>query len=281
MHPETIIRFPVTNLVSFSDERAFVGDNLTPEYLNVVKLAPKLRSFSYHDYSIQNPMSTPPSFPHVMSRSLLELSATSPSFLRSMELPSLKEFTLTNAYDADIGEAVLKCPVDALGALHEMLLRSQCSLTQLHLVDAVLDNNLANIIRLIPSLQEFVIDFYEWVDDYDRIMQSLATQLSNVGLVNGSFQHCTVPNLQTLGVNLFDIHHRPVSFINSAFIDMVASRLHRPSGAPRLTKLELWIVEGRHNLDESAANALKSLRDEGLELDLNPDGEDPMLRLYY
>ncbi len=45
MHPETIIRFPVTNLVSFSDERAFARDESTPEYLNVVKLTPKLRSF--------------------------------------------------------------------------------------------------------------------------------------------------------------------------------------------------------------------------------------------
>ncbi|KAK0189548.1 hypothetical protein F5146DRAFT_1051506 [Armillaria mellea] len=281
MHPEAIIRFPVINLVSFSDERAFARDKLTPEYLNVVKLAPKLRSFAYHDYSIQRPMSAPPSFPCVMSRSLLELSASSPSFLRSIELPSLKEFTLTAVYDADAREAVLKCPVDALGALHEMLLRSQCSLTGLHLVDAVLDNNLTNIIRLVPSLQEFVINFYEWVDGYDPIMQLLVLHLSNISLVNGSFQYCMVPNLQKLGVNLFDIYHRPVSFINSAFVDMVASRFHRPSEAPRLKMLELWMEEGWHDLDESAANALKGLRDEGLELDLNSDNEDPMLRLYY
>ncbi|KAK0436767.1 hypothetical protein EV421DRAFT_1907826 [Armillaria borealis] len=265
MHPETIIRFPVTNLVSFSDEREFAREKLTPEYLNVVKSAPKLRSFSYHDYSIQNPMSTPPPFPRVMARSLLELSASSPSFLRSLELPSLKEFTLTTAYDADIGEVVIKCPVGALGALHEMLLWSQCSRTQLHLVDAVLDNNLANIIRLIPSSQGFVIDFYEWVDGYDPIMQSLVTQLSNVSLVNGSFQHWMVPNLQKLGVNLFDLYHPRVSFINSAFVDMARTM----DGG------------GTTDLDESATNALKSLRDEGLALDLNPENEDPMFRLYY
>ncbi|KAK0436684.1 hypothetical protein EV421DRAFT_1830340 [Armillaria borealis] len=201
LHPEASIHFPVTNLVAFSDVRAFAGDKLTPEYLNVVKSAPKLRSFSYNDYSdysIHNQMSTPPSFPCVMSRSLIGLSASSPSFLRSMELPSLKEFMLTTTYGINRGEAVIKCPVGALGALHEMLLKSQCPLTQLHLIDAVLDNNLANIIRLIPSLQEFVVEFYEWVNNYDPIMQSLVTQLSEVSLVNGPSQHCMVPNLQNL-----------------------------------------------------------------------------------
>ncbi|KAK0436773.1 hypothetical protein EV421DRAFT_1106368 [Armillaria borealis] len=201
LHPEASIHFPVTNLVAFSDVRAFAGDKLTPEYLSVVKSAPKLRSFSYNDYndySIHNQMSTPPSFPCVMSRSLIGLSASSPSFLRSMELPSLKEFMLTTTYGINRGEAVIKCPVGALGALHEMLLKSQCPLTQLHLIDAVLDNNLANIIRLIPSLQEFVVEFYEWVNNYDPIMQSLVTQLSEVSLVNGPSQHCMVPNLQNL-----------------------------------------------------------------------------------
>ncbi|SJL11135.1 uncharacterized protein ARMOST_14538 [Armillaria ostoyae] len=281
LHPEASIRFPVTNLVSFSDVRAFAGDKLTPEYLNVVELAPKLRSFSYNDhsdYSIHNQMSTPLSFPRVMSRSLIELSTSSPNFLRSMELPSLKEFTLTTMCGADLGEKVIKCPARALGALHEMLLRSQCSLTQLHLIDPVLDNNLANIIRLVPSLQELVIEFYEWVDGYDPIMQSLVTQLSEVNLVNGSFQHCTVPNLQKLGVNLLDLSHPRIYFINSAFVHMVTSRLHPPSDTPRLTKLQLWMEQGRHDLDEAAKNALMSLRDDGLGLGLSSDDldEDPM-----
>ncbi|PBK69579.1 hypothetical protein ARMSODRAFT_1018962 [Armillaria solidipes] len=281
LHPEASIRFPVTSLVSFSDVRAFAGDKLTPEYLNVVELAPKLRSFSYNDhsdYSIHNQMTTPLSFPRVMSRSLIELSTSSPNFLRSMELPSLKEFTLTTMCGADLGEKVIKCPARALRALHEMLLRSQCSLTQLHLIDPVLDNNLANIIRLVPSLQELVIEFYEWVDGYDPIMQSLVTQLSEVSLVNGSFQHCMVPNLQKLGVNLLDLSHPRIYFINSAFVDMVASRLHPPSDTQRLTKLQLWMEQGRHDLDEAAKNALMSLRDDGLELDLSSDklDEDPM-----
>ncbi|PBK69584.1 hypothetical protein ARMSODRAFT_957265 [Armillaria solidipes] len=254
LHPDASIRFPVTNLVSFSDVRAFSGDKLTPEYLNVVELAPKLRSFSYNDhsdYSIHNQMSTPLSFPHVMSRSLIELSTSSPNFLRSLVLPPLKKFTLTTMCGADIGEKVIKCLARALRALHEMLLR---------------------------SLQELVIEFYEWVEDYDPIMQSLVTQLSEVSLVNGSFQHCMVPTLHKLGIYLLDFSHPRIYFINSAFVYMVASRLHPPSDTQRLTKLRLWMEQGRHDLDEAAKNALMSLRDEGLELGLSSDDldEDPM-----
>ncbi|KAK0436778.1 hypothetical protein EV421DRAFT_1830880, partial [Armillaria borealis] len=195
-----------------------------------------------------------------------------------MVLPSLKKFTLTTMCGADVGGKVIKCSARALGTLHEMLLRSQCSLTQLHLIDSVLDNNLVNIIRRVPSLQELLIEFYEWMEGYDPIMQSLVTQLSEVSPVNGSFRHCMVPNLQKLGVNLLDLSHPRIYFINSAFVHMVASRLHPPSDTPRLTKLQLWTEQGRHDLDEEAKNALMSLRDEGLELDFSWDDldEDPM-----
>ncbi|PBK79597.1 hypothetical protein ARMGADRAFT_1172321 [Armillaria gallica] len=195
-----------------------------------------------------------------------------------MELPSLKELTLTTRCDVELGGKVIKCPARALGALRELLLRSQCSLTQLHLIDPVLDNNLAHIIRLVPNLQELIIEFYEWVEDYDPVMQSLVTRLSEVSLVGGSLQHCAVPTLQMLGVNLLDFSHTRVSFINSAFVDMVASRLHQPSGVPRLTKLQLYIGPGRHYLDEADKNALMSLRVHGLKLDLNSDNldEDPV-----
>ncbi|KAK0447822.1 uncharacterized protein EV420DRAFT_861504 [Desarmillaria tabescens] len=275
MHPEASIRFPVANLVSFFDKRAFGGDKLTREYLDVVRLAPNLRSFSYNDYGISH-ISMPLSFPCVTSRSLTELSASSPKFLRNMELPSLREFTLTTMCNADTGGVVIKCPEDALGALHEMLLRSQCSLTKLHLIDAVLDNNLANIIRLVPSLQEFDIDFYEWMDDYDPIMQSLVTQMSEVRLVDGSPQHSMVPSLQGLCVNLFDVSNRHISFINSAFVDMVASRLHQPTDTPRLRWLDLRALGHRqsYDIDESGENILESLMDDGLELYLSLHDND-------
>ncbi|KAK0450961.1 hypothetical protein EV421DRAFT_2016051, partial [Armillaria borealis] len=81
MHPDADIRFPTTNLISFLDARPFGGDRLTLEYLDLVKSAPKLRSFSYNDYEYSQ-ISTPMSFPRVMSRSVKELSTASPSFMR-------------------------------------------------------------------------------------------------------------------------------------------------------------------------------------------------------
>ncbi|KAK0474663.1 hypothetical protein EDD18DRAFT_1367605 [Armillaria luteobubalina] len=164
MHKRAYIGFPASNLVSFSDARPFSGDWLTPTYLAIMKSAPKLLSFSYNDCGVQSlnvhPVPNPPSL--VMGLSMENLSATSPSFLCSLVLPSLKEVTLTTLYKFDMEEQVIMCPVGTLGALHQMLLQSQCSLTQLCLVDADLDNNLVNIIHLMPRLWEFTIEFYEW-----------------------------------------------------------------------------------------------------------------------
>ncbi|KAK0189561.1 hypothetical protein F5146DRAFT_1224649 [Armillaria mellea] len=284
MHNEADIPFPASNLVSFSDARSFARDRLTPTYLTVVKSAPKLRSFSYNGYGMPSPnihpVSLDPSSP-VMASSVEKLSASSSSFLRSLVLPSLKEVTLTTMYDAEKEEQVITCPVGALGALHQMLLQSQCSLTRLSLVDADLDDNLANILRLMPRLQEFAIEFYEWVpdtaDNYGPIMQSLVTQLSEVSVVDGFLQHSMIPFLQELTVYLHTIRYAHVSFINSAFVDMVASRVRRPHDIPHLTELNLWVM-GRgwsYALDKRAKKTLKSLQHEGLELNFCLDDGDP------
>ncbi|KAK0436672.1 hypothetical protein EV421DRAFT_1979568, partial [Armillaria borealis] len=278
MHPEANIHFPVTNLVSFSDERPFSGDRLTLEYLDVITSAPKLRSFSYNDYG-RSFISTPFSTPRVMSRSLEQLSASSPSFMRSMILPSLKKALLSTTNDIDMDEeevVTINCPEGALGALHDMLLQSHCSLTRLHFVDVVLNDNLANIIRLMPRLQEFVVEFYEWVGAYNTVMKSLVTQLSEVSLVDGSLQHSAVPSLQKLGVYLHDLLGAHVSFIDSAFVDMIASRVRRPLDAPCLTELGLWMngTGWTYGLDKEDENVLNSLEGEGLDLDFSLDNED-------
>ncbi|KAK0216174.1 hypothetical protein IW262DRAFT_200989 [Armillaria fumosa] len=287
MHEKANIGFPASNLVSLLDARSFSGDWLTPTYLAVVKSAPKLLSFSYHDYGVRSldvhPVPDPPSL--VMASSLEELSASSPSFLRSLVLPSLKKVTLTTMYDCDMGEPMITCPVGALGALHQMLLQSQCSLTRLCLVDADLDNNLVNVIRLIPKLQEFAIEFYEWVpeiaDNYGAIMQSLVAQMTKVDVVDGALQHSVVPFLQTFTVDMHTIRYAHVSFINSAFVDMVASRVRRPHDIPHLTNLHLWVM-GRgwsYALDQEAEETLKSLQGEGLELSFCLDDGDPASEL--
>ncbi|KAK0237269.1 hypothetical protein EDD85DRAFT_605236 [Armillaria nabsnona] len=284
MHREANIPFPASNLVSFSDARPFAGDQLTLRYLDVVKSAPKLVSFSYNDHGVQSsnihPVPGDPPSP-VMTSSVEVLSASSPSFLRSLVLPSLKQVTLTTMYDLAMEEPIIKCPVGALGALHQMLLQSQCSLTRLCLVDADLNDNLVNVIRLMPRLQEFAIEFYEWVpdiaDNYGPIMQSLVTHLSEVSVVDGSLQHSMVPFLQKFSVYLHTIRYAHVSFINSAFVDMVASRVRRPHDIPHLTELNLWVM-GRgwsYALSTESEKALKRLEDEGLRLNFCLDDGDP------
>ncbi len=277
MHPEANIRFPVTNLVSFSDARPFAGDRVTPEYLHVVQSAPKLRSFSYNDYGI-NPVSTPFSIPSVISRSLQELSASSPNFMRSVVLPLLKDVTLTTTYDVDMsGEGMIQCPVGALGALHAMLLQSQCSLTRLCLIDVVLNDSLVNVLQVMPDLQEFVIKFHEWVDDYDLVMESLVTHLSEGNLVDGSFQHSMVPSLQELGIYLYSVQYTHVYFIDSAFVDMVASRVRCPIDVQPLSRLNLLVMGAgwTYDLYGDLEVEFKSLESDGLELCFSTDDVDP------
>ncbi|KAK0421602.1 hypothetical protein EV421DRAFT_1747134 [Armillaria borealis] len=149
-------------------------------------------------------------------------------------------------------------------------LRPACteSLQRLHLVDVVLNDNFANIIRIMPGLKELVIECNEWVDDYGPIMQSLVAQLAEVSLVDRSLQHSMVLSLQTIGVHLNALWYTHVVFLNSAFVDMVASRLRRLSNVPHLTKLQLSVMGHgwSYDLDEAALNSLK---DEGLELELD------------
>ncbi|KAK0189541.1 hypothetical protein F5146DRAFT_1224633 [Armillaria mellea] len=227
MPREVDVFFPVTNLISLSDARPFAGDRLTPKYLDVVKTAPRLQSFSYNDYGV-NLTSTSDLLPCVTSLSIEELSTSSPSCMRSMKLPSLKEFTLaTTVYDIDSqrrGDELIECPVDALSALYQMLLQSQCSLVRLDLIAAVLDNNLANIIQLTPNLRQLTIELNERAEDYNLSLHSLVAAMSEVRLVDGSLQHCVLPFLRELSAWLNDVDERFDSFIDSGFVDMVSSR---------------------------------------------------------
>ncbi len=164
--------------------------------------------------------------------------------------------------------------MDALSALHKMLVQSQCFLTRLHLIDVVLNDDLANIIRLVPGLQDFVIKFHEWEDEYNPIMVSLVRQLSETKLVDGSLQHTMVPSLQELGIYLYSLHYIHISFLDFAFVDMVASRVRRQPDARRLARLDL-LVRGSGWSYELNEVALNSLRGEGLELHFSRVDGDP------
>ncbi len=274
MCPEANIRFPVTSLASSSDASPFAGDRVTPEYLHLVQSTPKLRAFSYNDYGV-NLISTPISIPSVMFRSLQELSASSPNFMRSMVLPLLKDVTLTTTYNLEEGEGVVQCPTGALGALHEMVLQSQCSLTRLCLVDVVLTDSLVNVLQILPGLQKFNFEFHKWVDEYYSVMRLLVTQLSEVDLIDGSVHHSVVPSLQSLGVRLCGLRCSHVSFVDSAFVNMVACRLHRPS-KPHLTKLTLWVMGWgwTYGFNREDENIPSSFEDKELVLDFSLDDGD-------
>ncbi len=86
-----------------------------------------------------------------------------------------------------------------------------------------------------------------------------------------------VPSLKTISVYLNALRDTHIAFLNSAFVDMVASRVRRPSNASHLTKLRLLVAGQRwsYDLDEAAKNALHSLKGEGLKLSFCLEDEDP------
>ncbi|PBK69593.1 hypothetical protein ARMSODRAFT_957279 [Armillaria solidipes] len=69
-------------------------------------------------------------------------------------------------------------------------------------------------------------------------------------------------------VSLHDLLGAHVSFIDSAFVDMIASRVRRPLDAPCLTELGLWMngTGWTYGLDKEDENVLNSLEGEGLDL---------------
>ncbi|KAK0461919.1 uncharacterized protein EV420DRAFT_1746226 [Desarmillaria tabescens] len=266
MHPDAIIRFPTTNLISFSDQRPWSGDRMTPEYLAIVKSAQKLRSFSYVDYGTAGPISASHSLAFIANSSLEELSTCSRDFMRSVILPALKEVTLKASPSGTIPFRY-PCPIDALRGLHEMLIHSQCSLTQLTLCEAALYENLHAILRLSPQLEEFSSYIYQrWTDEYDRVMCDLVTQMKETVMVRGSPQHCLVPSLQQFAIELNGLHFATLSFLDLTFVEMVALRVHGPCVTQWLTKLILWVSESAWTcLDEDDVLALEKLKDEGLD----------------
>ncbi len=65
-------------------------------------------------------------------------------------------------------------------------------------------------------------------------------QLSEVSLIHGLYR--AVLSLQNIGVGLYAFRYTGLSFIKSAFVDMVSSRVHRLTGTPCLTKLKLCVI---------------------------------------
>ncbi|PBK65067.1 hypothetical protein ARMSODRAFT_961375 [Armillaria solidipes] len=257
MHQKAEISFSTTNLVSFFDGSPFFGHDLTPRYLHDIASAPNLLSFSWHHHS-HIPVSSPPYYPLVTHPTLKELSASSGKLLRSLRLPALTQMALRSGHQV-FDRVPVKCPPDALLELHDLLVRSQCSLTILSLVDAGINEHLLAIIALCPHLRNLSIEFNEWTGEADPIMTTLVHQMSEIRAAEGMYWHVLVPCLKRLKIKLTSVDEVHFSFIDRQFVEMIALRVGSDShNSSPLQWLTLSIMGGQWDWDLDAAD-LKEL----------------------
>ncbi len=91
--------------------------------------------------------------------------------MSALVLPGLKSMSLTT------GRTILgmfPCADDALFELHGLIARSQCSLTNLYLVDVTMNEYLLPIIQLSPKLEVLGIQYLnEWAEGSGCAIKSL------------------------------------------------------------------------------------------------------------
>ncbi len=262
MHQMSEIRFPTANLVTLYDGRPFLGHDVTPKYLHYIASSPNLLSFSLHHYS-PIPVSSPPYYPLITHPTLRELSTCSAKLLHSLILPALREMALRSGHE-DPKKIPVECPVDALSELHELLVRSQCSLTVLSLVDAGVNEHLFAIIALCPHLRDLSIQFNGWTGGAgtDPLMASLIRQMSEIHIVEDMNQHILVPGLESLIINLISFDEECIRFIDRQFVEMIVSRVGSEFQSPSPLKELSLTVTGRDwgwKLDDSGLKALEAL----------------------
>ncbi|KAK0443253.1 hypothetical protein EV421DRAFT_1735855 [Armillaria borealis] len=194
------------------------------------------------------------------------LSVSSTNFLRCIKLPALREVILTVVYDKDADQQVVDLPNDVIIALSELIRYSHCSLIRLSINDTtVVNDDLVEVLRLTPCLEECVIQFNRWDEDNDPGMELLVDELGEVELVDGSFRYSLIPSLRSLGVVLEGVSDTHISFLDRSFLEMVSSR-HRKG---LLMKLHLHVTghNWSYDLDSDDEVDLEELRDTGLALD--------------
>ncbi|KAK0458354.1 uncharacterized protein EV420DRAFT_1480080 [Desarmillaria tabescens] len=197
IHRQAQITFPASNLISFYDERPFAGDLLTPEYVDIIRSSPKLLSFSYHNYAdAPVPPGLLPAHPRVISQSIQTFSVSSACFMRSVELPALREVVLTAGYDKDRNQQVIDLPRRAIIALSELLHHSHCSLIRLSVVDTTIVGN------------DLAAD-----EGNDLGMEVLMVELAETVRVDGSVCHALVPCLSSFRIVLEGVDNVHVCFL--------------------------------------------------------------------
>ncbi|PBL02941.1 hypothetical protein ARMGADRAFT_1072363 [Armillaria gallica] len=162
------VRVSTSNLVRFSDDRAtdFFG-HLHQMYLDVVRGSPLVEFEVQHQGQAEGYLSV--ADPRIVLPTLHKLAIREGSFIRSLELPKLETVDIQ---ENSHGVGDRSTFPDVLPALHDLIIRSRCSLTNLSIADTVLDDNIISILSLSPQLAYLRFSLTQWSEDSDFILQS-------------------------------------------------------------------------------------------------------------
>ncbi|KAK0477506.1 hypothetical protein EDD18DRAFT_1210776 [Armillaria luteobubalina] len=275
MHAEADTPFPKENLSFFSDARPVLGHHTVRKYLDIIASAPRLTMFFYFHYDSTIPESPSEHHPQIVHQSLRTLSTALGPLIDSLTLPGL--LWLTAQSRMRFGGA-FDCPEDTVSRIYHLVVRSECSLTSLSFVGAIMDENLLPLLRLIPRLISLSFEWYDPVpsEESDAAMRSVFLDMSKTVCVGDGIQHMLLPRLDVLELKIFLVEFETVEFLDAGLVEMVASRCI-PVDSRVLEMLRIN-VHGRgfhvpFIIDDSdfGLEKLKSFQDHGLELDLDLD----------
>ncbi|SJL13360.1 uncharacterized protein ARMOST_16802 [Armillaria ostoyae] len=277
MHTEAHIPFPAENLVLFSDARRLPDHDTVPRYLDIIASAPNLSDFSYHHYSVV-PQPPGPYHPQIVHQSLQKLSASLEALLCSLVVPALTQMILASIKSE---QDVTVCTRDALFHLHNLVVRSNCSLTTLTFIGATLDENLLPILRLSPQLVSLSFQDKQWSRDSVATMESLLLVMRETIRVGDALHHTLLPCLKHLEIVLQNVEFDTASYLDVDFVQMAVSP-RAPLGSQMLESLRV-VVEGRAFevpfRNNGGLEELKRLGDGGLDLQLDLDDWDERVLL--
>ncbi|SJL02691.1 uncharacterized protein ARMOST_06025 [Armillaria ostoyae] len=227
------ITLPFSNLVEFRHDRGRTPRCLLTavtvrHYLDFIQHNTKLQSFYMITYSsdlIRNVL------PLVHNSSLRELTASEPSLIRSLILPSLEVFNL-HVCDPQYLQYADYGP----HALQSLIKGSQCSLVKLSVygvrTNVIGSTHFIDILRLSPSLQELSLEWKEWntlvAEEMDYLVKSMSVMKHSLTAPSAVE---VIPQLERLQLCI-DIPATVDPFIDAvanvkidhAFVDMICCR---------------------------------------------------------
>lgn len=259
----TMVSLPPSRLLEFRDDRPYGGDTLNAYFLDIIRNAPDLHTFSvgHQNLAADGVLGV---VPRILHPNIHVLHACEGSFLRSLTLPQLEQVCL------EVGRANLPCPEESLPSLYDLLQHSHCSLRSLRIINPwSLESTPFDILQLTPRLEDFYVSSVGWGEDFNTIMQII----SRMSDKDEEHRLRLIPELKNFDfiVEASNIS-APFTFSDTALVDMIASRWNPvPIPGEKLRHVHMRIdrdLPAPGGLSQDDRSRLKAYKEEGLDISI-------------